>query len=124
MQYFSLEVELLLEPEWSTPKQIQEVPPARELCHIPLLGAASPAPLVGPLELVFTSEISISEIQIYRNFISVFLKLCFCFVSAFFFPFPSQPAHCRVNCRKEVMLSEKGMGFFFCFCPKIFLHGS
>lgn len=89
MQYFSLEVKHLLEPEWSTPKQIQELPPPESCATSSSSVQPLPAPHVGPLKLLFTLETFTSETWIYRNFIYVFLKLCFCFVSALF-SFPSQ----------------------------------
>lgn len=44
VQYFSGEVKHPLEAEWSTPRQIQELPPARALHHILPVSAASPPP--------------------------------------------------------------------------------
>lgn len=79
-----------------------------------------PAPRVGPLEFVFTSETSFqragfTEISFLSSWSSAFALFLL-----FFLP---KLSLCRVNCRK-VMLKEKGIGFFFCFCQQMFLHGS
>lgn len=113
MQCFSLEVKHLLEAEWSTPKEILELPPARDLCHILLLllSAASSCSPCGTGACLHLRHIHFRDLDLQEFHFCLLraqLLLCFCF---FFLP---QPAHCRVNCSK-VMLKEKGMRFFFCF---------
>lgn len=90
VQYFGLEVQHLLEAEWSTPKQIQELPPARVLCHILLLllSAASPFSPCGIGACLHLRDINFRDLDLQKFHFCLpeaqFL-LCFCF----FFPSPA-----------------------------------